>query len=317
MYKDTTKRQSSMVAKQIAKADIHLLRVFCVVAEAEGFSNAQVVLNVATSTISRQISELETRLGMRLCDRGRTGFRLTDNGTTVYQAAQKLFGALGEFQETVDGSRGRLFGHLSLGIIENWASNKSAPIVRALSEFMSKAPDVTIEMHSLAPNDIEFAVLDDKVSIGIGVFHSPKPGLIYTDVCKEMVRLYCGADHPLFDLDDPAKVEAALHRSLFAKRAYLNEDVVAPKTRDFPSNATAHQMEANALLILTGKYVGYLPSYFAEEWVADGRMKNIANGGYDRVVTVQTAIRRGVRPNNVSKTFLEIFASETKAFSTV
>ncbi|MEP3843869.1 MAG: LysR family transcriptional regulator [Paracoccaceae bacterium] len=310
MHVYTSKLFGEMVARQISKADIHLLRVFCVVTEAQGFSNAQVVLNVATSTISRQITELETRMGMRLCDRGRTGFRLTENGKTVYQAAQKLFGALGEFQDTVDGSKGRLFGHLSLGIIENWAFNNSAPIVRTLSEFTSRAPDVTIELHSLAPNDIEFAVLDSKVSIGIGVFHTPKAGLIYEDVCEETVRLYCGVGHPLYDLNNPEKEKTTLDQSLFAKRGYLNEDVVAPMTRDLPSNATAHQMEANALLILTGKYVGYLPSYFAEKWVADGRMKNIANSRYDRAVMVQTAIRRGTPQNNVAKAFLEIFASE-------
>lgn len=299
-----------MAISQIAKADIHLLRVFCIVAEAEGFSNAQVVLNVATSTISRQISELETRLGIRLCDRGRTGFRLTNNGETVYQAAQKLFNALGEFQDTIDGSKGRLFGHLSLGIIENWASNKSAPIVNALTEFTALAPDVTIELHSLAPDDIEFAVLDGKVSIGIGVFHSPKPGLIYYNVCSETVRLYCGKNHPLYKMKSPEEEKLALGHSLFAKRAYLNEDIVAPQTRALPSNATAHQMEAIALLVLTGNYIGYLPSYFAEKWVSEGEMKNVANGEFDRSVDIKIIVRRGTKPNIVSKKFLEIFTSE-------
>lgn len=299
-----------MVAKQISKADIHLLRVFCIVVDSQGFSNAQVALNVATSTISRQISELETRLGMRLCDRGRSGFRVTEKGETVYQAAQKLFGALGEFQETVDGSRGRLFGHLALGIIENWASNTSAPIVQALSRFTDLAPDVTIELHSLAPDDIEFAVLDGRVPIGIGVFHSPKPGILYTKVCEERVCLYCGSGHPLFHMTNLEDEERVLRQAQFAKRAYLNEDVVAPKTRNLPSNATAHQMEAIALLILTDKYVGYLPSYFAEEWVAKGRMKIVAGGSFDRPVSVQTAIRRGMKLNSVGRTFLNILTAE-------
>ena len=302
-----------MIPKQISKTDIHLLRVFCVVVEAQGFSNAQVVLNVATSTISRQISELETRLGMRLCDRGRTGFRVTGKGQTVYEAAQKLFAALGQFQETVDGSRGKLFGHLSLGVIENWASNKSAPIVQALSDFIALAPDVTIELHSLPPDEIEFAVLDGKVSIGIGVFHTPKPGLIYEDVCEERVSLYCGSGHPLFGLNDATEEAEALRHALFAKRAYLNEDVVAPKTQDLSSNATAHQMEAIALLILTNSYVGYLPSYFAEEWVSRGQMKVVADGAFDRPVSVKTATRRGMKLNSVSQTFLKILEAEARA----
>ena len=91
----------------MSKADLHLLYVFCRVAEARGFSSAQIILNVSASTISRQIADLETRLGMRLCQRGRKGFRLTDKGKAVYAASHKLFSALDQFSETVDGMRGK------------------------------------------------------------------------------------------------------------------------------------------------------------------------------------------------------------------
>jgi DNA-binding transcriptional LysR family regulator len=32
-------------------------------------------------------------------------------------------------------------------------------------------------------------------------------------------------------------------------------------------------MESNALLILSGSYVGYLPEHFADHWVQEGRMR--------------------------------------------
>ena len=58
------------------------------VAQCGGFAAAQVALNVGQSTISRQIGDLEERLGMRLCQRGRAGFRLTDKGWVVDEACQ-------------------------------------------------------------------------------------------------------------------------------------------------------------------------------------------------------------------------------------
>jgi DNA-binding transcriptional LysR family regulator len=301
-----------MATNQVSKVDIHLLRVFCVVVDAKGFSNAQVVLNVSTSTISRQISQLELRLNMHLCERGRTGFRVTEKGATVYQAAQKLFNSLNEFQEKVDGSSRQLKGHLALGVIENWASNRNAPIVAALSRFTKTAPEVTIELHSLAPDDIEFAVLDGEVSLGVGVFHVPKPGLIYSDICEETIGLYCGAAHPLFDLEKEDDVSKALAASKFAKRAYLNEDVVSPETQALSSNATAHQMEAIALLILTNNYIGYLPSYFAKTWINEGRMKPVAGGAYSRPVTIKTATRRGQKLNLINRTFLNFLDTEAQ-----
>jgi DNA-binding transcriptional LysR family regulator len=42
---------------------------------------------VGLAAISKQISDLEIRIGMRLCTRGREGFHLTEEGRLVYQAS--------------------------------------------------------------------------------------------------------------------------------------------------------------------------------------------------------------------------------------
>ncbi|WP_371811937.1 LysR family transcriptional regulator [Ruegeria sp. R13_0] len=57
-----------------------LLQVFAHVVEAGGLSPAQYRLNMSLSAVSAAISNLETRLGFRLCDRGRGGFQLTEGG---------------------------------------------------------------------------------------------------------------------------------------------------------------------------------------------------------------------------------------------
>lgn len=61
--------------------DFKLLKVFKAVVEAGGFSAAQNELNVGLAAISKQISDLEIRIGMRLCTRGREGFCLTEEGS--------------------------------------------------------------------------------------------------------------------------------------------------------------------------------------------------------------------------------------------
>ena len=64
-------------------ADLRLLRIFMTVADARGFSAAQTLLNISAPTVSNHISALETRLGVKLCQRGRAGFRLTQEGEVV------------------------------------------------------------------------------------------------------------------------------------------------------------------------------------------------------------------------------------------
>jgi DNA-binding transcriptional LysR family regulator len=299
-----------MSSSTFSKADLHLLRVFTVVVDSKGFSTAQVALNVSTSTISRQITDLETRLGMQLCQRGRTGFRITDKGKTVYHAAQKLFLSLDEFQETVNGSRGSLVGNLSLGVIDNWISNDTAPIVNALAKFTKAAEDVSIELHSMAPDDIEYAVLDGRISIGVGVFHTPKPGLLYQEIGQEFIGLYCGFGHPLFQDTSGTVHKNLLQKAKLARRAYLNEEKVAPVTHGLASNVKAHQVEGIALLILTGNFIGYLPQSFANMWVKDGRMKSVAQGQFDLPTPIKTVTKRGEKLNLVSRTFIEYLETE-------
>ena len=62
---------------QLSDMDLRLLRVFRVVADCGGMAAAELELNIGSSTISRHIKDLETRLGLRLCRRGRAGFALT------------------------------------------------------------------------------------------------------------------------------------------------------------------------------------------------------------------------------------------------
>lgn len=85
------------VLPTLSTADLKLLRVFVAVVHSGGFSAARTELNVSQPTISIKISDLESRLGMRLCDRGRGGFKLTAEGQRVYEASLNLFRSLDTF----------------------------------------------------------------------------------------------------------------------------------------------------------------------------------------------------------------------------
>lgn len=294
-----------MLPHFLSKADLHLLYVFTVVAEARGFSAAQVNLNVSTSTISRQISDIETRLGMRLCTRGRGGFQMTDQGDLVYQAAKKLFLSHEEFGRTVTGARENIVGHFSVGVVDNWITNGTSAMVRALSKFTKAAPDVSLELHTLAPDDLEISVLDGRISFGIGVFHVHKPSIDYEKIGGEYVDLYCAPDHPLFDCRDRKHVREGLANAVLAKRSYLNEGIVAPVTRSIKSNAEAHQIEGIATLILTGHYVGYLPRSFAENMVKDGCLHAISDGEFALPVSIEMINKRGQVRSLVERTFVD------------
>ena len=83
---------------QLADTDLRLLRVFKSVVDCGGMASAELELNIAMSTISRHVKDLETRLGLVLCRRGRGGFALTPEGQQVYAATEHLLAATEAFR---------------------------------------------------------------------------------------------------------------------------------------------------------------------------------------------------------------------------
>ena len=297
---------------RLHKADLHMLAVFMTVAECGGFAAAQVALNVGQSTISRQIGDLERRLGMRLCQRGRAGFRLTDKGRIVYEACQHLATALESFRTTVGALRGELIGDLSIAVIDNWATESGYPLADVLRAFRGKARQVQIHVHTLAPDEIERAVLENRVNLGIGVFHQHRPGLYYEHLYDDPVELYCGSGHALFDRAPDGLEPNDLHAVDLAHRAYLSERQVAPLTGGLKSTAAARQIEGVAFLILSGWHVGYLPVAYAERWVEAGRMRSILPETYRLNTRFELVTRRGVALTLVSQTFTDILRQTTR-----
>ena len=302
---------ASSIIPRLHRADLELLAVFMTVVECGGFAAAQVTLNVSQSTISRKIGDLERRLGMRLCQRGRTGFRLTDKGRVVYEACEHLSTALESFRATVGALQGELVGDLSIAAIDNWATERGYPMADVLRAFRDKARRVHIHFHTLAPDEIERAVLDSRVNLGVGVFHQHRAGLRYEVLYDDPVELYCGEGHALFDRAPHGLDRDDVRTADLAHRAYLSERQVAPITADAPSTAAARQIEGVAFLILSGWHIGYLPVAYAERWVASGRMRSILPDTYRLNTKIELVTRRGVALTLVSRTFADLLRETT------
>jgi LysR family transcriptional regulator, low CO2-responsive transcriptional regulator len=80
----------------IASLTVHQLRVFSVMADALSLSQAARELDLAPSTVSEHIAQLERSIGTRLFDRsrGRRGLRLTDAGELLAETAREALRTL-------------------------------------------------------------------------------------------------------------------------------------------------------------------------------------------------------------------------------
>lgn len=263
------------ISPRLDPADIRLLRIFAQIVDAGGFSAAQIALNVSQSTISAKMAELEARLGTRLCRRGRAGFALTESGRRVYEASRLLFRALDEFSAQVGDVRGRLVGELHIAALDALASNPDCRLAEAIDRFKQRGGAVQMTLHIANPLEIERAVLEGRYHLGIASFPSHAPGLSYRFLFDEEQQLYCGRAHPFFKRSDRSLSVRECENADYVRRGYYAGSLRHGKFRPRHETATAYNMEATATFILSGRYIGHLPTHYAQPWVDRGELRSL------------------------------------------
>ena len=296
-------RRKATLSGQVSDTDLRLLRIYRKVVECGGFSAAEVELNISRAAISMAMNDLETRLGLRLCQRGRSGFSLTDEGAEVYEAAQRLLAAVEGFRTRVNGLHAWLKGELNIGITDNLVTMPEMHITHALSALKERGPEVHIHIRMMPPSEIELAVLDGRLHTGVIPALKTLAGLNYLSLYEEQSQLYCAADHPLFAADTLTAEQLAEHDAVVP--AYAQTPEVKALHEPLKAAASATDREGIAFLILSGRYIGYLPTHYAERWVRDKRMRALHPERWHYLTRYCAITRKGAPPNLVMEGYLE------------
>ncbi|GLO62733.1 LysR family transcriptional regulator [Vibrio sp. MACH09] len=251
--------------------DLKLLKIFAQIVESGGFSAAQSKLNMHQSSISQKMHDLEQRLNMKLCQRGRGGFKLTNDGYKVYEACKALFVDIEKFEHVIDDIRSVTLGHVRLAMTDNIATNPECNVYHAIQKFCKKYPNVSFDTDIMDSQQIEEQLISGKVDIGITSSEIMRSCLNYHFLFSEKQRLYCTPDHDILALGEITSRKdiapyAVVERGLAHKVTPLSHK------DDVMHMASCINMEATAQLILSGQFIGYLPTHYAETWLNQKRL---------------------------------------------
>ncbi|WP_060513544.1 LysR family transcriptional regulator [Pseudomonas sp. NBRC 111124] len=286
---------------QLHDPDLHLLRLFVTVVEAGGFSAAQGVLGLSQPTISQRMAQLETRLGYRLCSRGKGGFRLTDKGELLLEAARGLLLNIELFRQQANGVAGRLLGTVRVGMAENQDAAVNIRLAMAISRFREREESVQLELISAPPAELERLLLEQRLDLAISYFSGNQAAFDYQPLFEERQRLYCGKGHALFDSlevthEQLLKADQVRHPYRFLKGG--------EPFQSRRSMAVAEQIESVLTFILSGRHIGYLPCHCAASWEAQGLLRGL-DPGLDFVVPFTLARHRAQVPGEAQAAFVE------------
>ena len=298
--------QLPAITGPVGDADIRLLKIFRAVVESGGLSAAEVDLDMSVSAISVAISDLEKRLGMRLCQRGRAGFALSDEGKQIYEAALQLMASLENFRTEVNSLHAQLRGELNIGITDNLVTmSRHMRVTNSLAALRRRGPGVQINIRMMPPGEIEKNVLDGHLHIGVVPELKVLSGLNYLDLYSEASELYCGSNHPLFHADQEALTEFEIRNQDAVVMSTQAPAGARPLLKRLRAAATATDREGVAFLVLSGEYIGFLPTHYAERWVQAGRMRTLLPASLAFQTRYAAITRKGSRPNLVLETYLE------------
>jgi DNA-binding transcriptional LysR family regulator len=129
------------------------IELFCLAAELSSFTAAAAAAGVTPAAVSRSVSRLEERLGVRLFVRTTRQIRLTDGGRVYFEQCRQALSQLVDAERLVTGEQAAPAGLLRISMPTPYAHYRVLPL---LPLFRKHYPQVQLDVH-LSNRNIDFA----------------------------------------------------------------------------------------------------------------------------------------------------------------
>ncbi|RFB71209.1 MULTISPECIES: LysR family transcriptional regulator [unclassified Herbaspirillum] len=150
---------------------IQAMSAFLAVVDTEGFSAAARKLKVSPSVITRAVTELEERLGVRLLTRTTRFVRLTDTGRVYAENCRRILAELDDADSTATGAHSTPKGQFTVTATVGFGCMHVAPVVR---DYLTLYPEVDIHCWFI---DRNVNLVDEGVDVAVRIGALPDSSL--------------------------------------------------------------------------------------------------------------------------------------------
>lgn len=184
--------------------------------ERGGFSPAARELGLTPSAISKLVTRMENRLGVRLLNRTTRRLALTPEGEAFFHRAQRILADIEEAENEVARFRGRPRGKLRVNVGTAFGGHQLVP---ALPGFLARYPEIAVE---ITMTDRVVDLVEEGADVGIRSGHLADSSLVARKIC-DMERVICASPAYLARHGTPRRPEDLLGHNclLFAGAPHL------------------------------------------------------------------------------------------------
>jgi DNA-binding transcriptional LysR family regulator len=151
-------------------------------------------LNVASSAVSRQISQLEDALGISLFDRDGRRLKLTTAGEVLLRHVRRLIAPIEAAISELDMLRGLKTGSVRIAMVESVGLSFLPPL---LAEFGRRHPTLQLDVTVASAREVVAKLSDESVDIGFGFLTKPSPDIEVAVRRDVRIGVLMRPDHPL------------------------------------------------------------------------------------------------------------------------
>ena len=173
--------------------EIRHLRYFLAVAEAGSFSRAADRLGLSQPNISQQMRDLETALRVDLFQRRGRRILLTSAGHIFGEHARSILHQIENLLQDVSIEPGQMRGALHVGVVPILNVALIPPL---LGMFAAAHPGVSLTVEEISSTEIETAIEEGRMDVGLGFLTRHSPRLRYERLCTDEFALIVSEKHP-------------------------------------------------------------------------------------------------------------------------
>ena len=258
------------------------LKTFTEVVKQGGFGKAAKSQNLAQSTITLQIQELERVLGITLFERNGRTVKLTELGRLCFEKADNLLAQANELRQSMRELASAEKGRVTIGVIEPTAGMRMPGII---AQFCENWPRVETTISSGNSRQMSGRVLSGEFDFAICAQTLIHEDLSFEKLFVEKMCLFMAESHPLVDRSYIEAKDLAKYRLLLAERTcpyrQLFEIELAEITEQQPIIVEIGSFEGLRQAAEFGLGVAMLPEILCQEYPGQGAIRHARDMSID------------------------------------